>query len=148
MKKIFIYYSESGNGDIVANYLKEKGYDIEKIVAKPLPKAFFLKMMVGGFKASIGYKDKINELEHDLNNYDEIIIGSPIWNGRLSSPIRGLLNKYDFNKKLDFILYSGSGEGKVAYNFIKKNYKNSNITFLKQPKNNNDELNKISFKGE
>ena len=145
MKKIFIYYSESGNGDVVANYLKEKGYDIEKIEAKPLPKAFFLKMMVGGFKASIGCKDKIKDLDFDLNNYDEVIVGSPVWNGRLSSPIRGLLDKYEFNKKLDFILYSGSGEGKAAVNYINNKYINSKVTILKQPKNNNDELNKIKL---
>lgn len=42
MKKIFIYYSLTGNGDEVANYLKNKGYDTRKIeVEKPLPNNFF-----------------------------------------------------------------------------------------------------------
>ena len=31
MKKLFIYYSLSGNGDYVADYLKNKNYDIIKI---------------------------------------------------------------------------------------------------------------------
>ena len=145
MNKIFIYYSETGNGDTIADYLKDKGYDVEKIEAKPLPKSFFFKMMVGGFKALIGYKDKIKDLKHDLNSYDEVIVGSPIWNGRLSSPVRGLLSKYELNN-INFILYSGSGEGKVAIDYINKNYKDSKVIILKQPKNNKEELNKI--KGE
>ena len=42
MKKLFIYYSNTGNGDVVANYLAENGYDIRKITPKKnLPKAFF-----------------------------------------------------------------------------------------------------------
>ena len=42
MKKKFIYYSLTGNGDIVSDYLKEKGYDIRKVIPKhKLPKNFF-----------------------------------------------------------------------------------------------------------
>lgn len=31
MKKLFIYYSLTGNGDEVAKTLKEKGYEIRKV---------------------------------------------------------------------------------------------------------------------
>ena len=31
MKKLFIYYSLTGNGDIVADYLKDKGYSIKEV---------------------------------------------------------------------------------------------------------------------
>ena len=34
MSKLFIYYSLSGNGDAVAENLKEKGFDLEKLMAK------------------------------------------------------------------------------------------------------------------
>ena len=33
MKKIFIYFSETGNGDVVADYLKDKGYEIRKVLS-------------------------------------------------------------------------------------------------------------------
>ena len=33
MKRIFIYYSHSGNGDKIANYLMTKGIDIRKVMA-------------------------------------------------------------------------------------------------------------------
>ena len=145
MKKIFIYYSESGNGDIVANYYKNKKYDIEKLKAKSLPKLFLMQMLVGGFKASIGMKSKIKELDNDIEKYDEIVIGSPIWNDRLCSPVRGFLHKYNLdNKKLKFVLYSASGKATAAERFINKEYSKATIIILKQPKKYKEELSKLN----
>ena len=36
MKKVFIYYSLTGNGDLVSKFYKEKGYDIKKIKVNPM----------------------------------------------------------------------------------------------------------------
>jgi hypothetical protein len=142
-KKLFIYYSETGNGDIVADYYKNKEYDIEKIESKKLPKLMFFQMMVGGFRAAAGIKPKISELTKDINNYDEIIIGSPIWFDRLCAPIRTLLSKYDLtNKKITFVLYSGGGTAEAATEFINANYPDAKVVILKQPKNNVDQIEK------
>ena len=144
MKKLFVYHTETGNGDLVADFYKEKKYDVEIIKAKKLPKAFVLQILTGGFKASVGIKDKVGDLENDLDKYDEIVIGSPIWNDRLCSPVRGLLSKYDFkDKKLKFVLYSASGKANVAEKFIKDNYPSAKVIVLKQPKDNKDELSKL-----
>ena len=57
MAKLFIYYTLSGNGDIVSDYLKEKGVDIRKIETNyKLSKHMFFAMMKGGFRALIGKK--------------------------------------------------------------------------------------------
>ena len=144
MKKLFIYYSETGNGDVVADLFKTKKYDVEKINAKKLPKIRLFQILVGGFKASVGIKDKIRDLTNNIDNYEDIIIGSPIWNGRLSSPVRGLLSKYDFSdKRLYFVLYSASGEANAAEKFIKKEYPNAEVIVLKQPKKYKEELLKL-----
>ena len=146
MRKIFIYYSFSGNGEVVSDYLKNKGYDIRKIkVKKDLPNNFFLAIMTGGFKTLINYKEKLMDFDNNIDDYDEVVIGSPIWNDRLSSPIKTLLDSINLEeKKLSFILYSGSGQGKHANEFIKNKYPNASIIYLKEPKKNNEELNKIS----
>ena len=143
MKKVFLYYSLSGNGDIVSKIFKDNDYNIIKVTTKEeLPKPFFLRMLVGGFKASIGYKDKINDIS--LEEYDKIIIGSPIWNSRISSPINSVLDKYDLsNKKISFVFYSGSGTSKKATEVISKKYSNVKIINLKEPKKNKDELDKL-----
>ena len=145
MKKLFIYYSNSGNGDIVANYLKRKDFDIRKVKSKfKLSKNIFLSMMKGGFSAFIGSKPKLIDYNNDVSSYDEIYIGSPIWNGRLACPTNTILKETDLsNKLLTFVLYSGSGDGKkVVFKLLKK-YPNARIINLKEPKKYNQELEKI-----
>ena len=146
MKKLYVYYSLTGNGDIVADYLNKKGFSICKVISKErLPKNKILQIIVGGYKALKGHKDII-EVNVSFDDYDEIIIGSPIWNSRLSSPVLSLLNMYDFSKKkTSFILYSGSGKDNKATHFLKEKYKNFVITNLKEPKNNTEELKKLEM---
>lgn len=142
MKKLFIYYSLTGSGDLVADTLKSKGYDIRKVVSKyNYPKSFFWLMMVGGFRAGTNKKDKLIDFNTDISNYDEIVIGSPVWFDRVSPPVNTVLKKLDLSgKKISFIFYSGSGEANKASERVKDL---GNITILKEPKKYKDELSKI-----
>ena len=142
MKKIFIYYSLTGSGDVVSDYMKKKGYDIRKVISKyKYPKKMFPLMMVGGFKALTKMKDKLIDFDNDISAYDEVVIGSPIWFDRVSSPINRVLSKLDLtDKKVSFILYSASGEANKARERLKDI---GDITILKEPKKNKEELNKI-----
>ncbi len=144
MKKIFIYYSLTGSGDLVANTLKSKGYDIRKVVSKyKYPKSFFWLMMVGGFRAGTNKKDKLIDFNTDISNYDEIVIGSPVWFDRVSPPVNTVLKELDLSgKKISFIFYSGSGEANKASEKVKDL---GNIIILKEPKKHKKELEKINF---
>ncbi|MBR4496535.1 MAG: hypothetical protein IKP12_05335 [Acholeplasmatales bacterium] len=145
MSKLFIYYSNSGNGDVVASKMKDLGYDIRKVLTNyKLSKNLFLACIKGGFHATIKKKAKLNNYNNDVTNYDEICIGSPIWNGRFSCPINTVLKNTNLeNKLLTFILYSGGGEAKKAYQRILKEYPTAKIIILKQPKSNLGELDRI-----
>lgn len=145
MKKLFIYYSLSGNGDLVADYLKEKGFDIRKIeTTYKLSKHMFFAMMKGGSNALFGKKAKLINYNNDISEYDEIYIGSPIWNSRLTPPINTVLRDTDLSsKKLTFVFYSGGGTSKKATKKVNKLYNNPNIINLKQPNKYNDELKKL-----
>ena len=147
MKKLFIYFSLTGNGDLVANRLKENGFEIRKLeMKKPLPKSFFWRVMTGGFLAGLAIKSKLKEYDHNIEAYDEIIIGSPIWNGRFSSPLNRLLKDIDFkDKNIKFIFTAGSSEGKHALKKANKLYPNAECVFLKEPKKYNEELKKIEL---
>ena len=143
MNKYFIYFSESGNGDLVASKLEQEGYNIIKVeMKKPLAKKFFFKVMQGGFLASIHAKSKIKDLDLNINLDDVVVIGSPIWNARLSTPINTVLNKYEFINP-SFVLYSGSGEAKHALKYLDKNFHESKVIILKEPKKYEEELNKL-----
>lgn len=141
MKKIFIYYSLSGNGDVVATYLKTKNIDVRKVIIKDkMPKSYIGQILKGGFLAGINYKMELDNFDNNTDNYDEIIIGSPIWNGRLACPINTVLDSIDSNKRISFVLYSGSGEAPKAEKMIKERYGNVNIIVLKDPKKNIDDM--------
>ena len=72
------------------------------------------------------------------------MIGSPIWNGRFTPAINSVLVQTNLeNKKLTFVLYSGSGEGPKALKKINKLYKEARVIFLKDPKKNVEELEKL-----
>lgn len=145
-KKIFIYYSYTGNGDIVASKMQEKGYEIRKIeTVKSLPKSFFWAIMVGGFQAGAKKKAPLKEFDQDVSKFDEIVIGSPIWNGRFTPALNTLLTLLDLrDKKVSFVFYAGSGEGKKALKRVNKEYPDANVVFLKQPKELIEELEKLS----
>ena len=146
MRKLFIYYSLSGNGDAVADNLKDKGFDICKVEpSKQPPKKFFFRILMYGFNAGRQYCEPLKPYSCDLDAYDEIVIGSPVWNGRLSCPINTVLSEKDLkNKKVTFLLYSGSGEAQKAERQIRAAVPDAAIVHLKEPKKNPDVLNKLS----
>lgn len=147
MKKIFIYYSLTGNGDLIADTLKEKGYEIRKVISKTkYPKSMFLRIMMGGYKATFNKKDKLVDFDSDISKYDKVIIGSPIWNDRLSAPINSVISLLELsNKDLSFILYSASGNANKASEKIKELY-NIDPIILKEPIKNKEELKKLEGK--
>ena len=145
MKKIFIYYSLSGNGDTIANYLSDKNIDIRKVIPKKtLPNNMVFRILTGGFLAGIGYKDELINFDNDIGKYDEVIIGSPICNRRLSSPIKMVLDKLNLdNKKVTFILYSGSGMAPKVDRMLGKDYSQAKIIHIKEPTKNIKNLDKL-----
>jgi len=145
MKKLFIYYSHTGNGDEVSKIFKENGYDIRKVVEKKkMPKSFFMQMMVGGFRAGINAKAKLIGYSNDVSSYDEVIIGSPIWNGKLPPATNRVIKETDLtNKKVTFVLYSGSGTGKKATEKLNKLFNKPSIIYLQEPKKYPEQLKKL-----
>ena len=138
MMRIFIYYSLTGNGDLVAKYYEANNADIRKVIVKDkVPKSFFGKIFLFGFLAGINHKSKLVNFDNNIRDYDEVIIGSPIWNDRLSCPINTVLDNILLNdRKLTFVFYSGSGTSSKAEKKVKKLYPNAKIINLKEPLKN------------
>ena len=145
MKKLFIYYSLSGNGDFLAEQLKKQGYEIRKVIEKKkAPKVFFFRILSGGFRAGMNAKGKLVDYNNNISEFDEVVVGSPIWNGRFTPAINSVLAKTDFkDKKLTFLFYSGSGDQPKAAKKVKKLFPEANIIVLKEPKSHEAELEKI-----
>ena len=143
--RYFIYYSATGNGDFIADKLKEIGYEPVKVeTIKPLGKMGFFKMLHYGGQAMFNKKAKIKEINIILNEDDLVIIGSPIWNDRLSTPINTVLSHFDFDKEMTkFILYpAGEGTKKSLEQIEKLGFKQKPIVYS-NPKKNPEQIKEI-----
>lgn len=120
--KYFVYYSLSGNGDFIAEKLKDKGYQPIKVeMVKPIKKVGFFAIMKYGFKAGLNKKAKIKDINLNLKEDDEVIIGSPVWNGKFSTPINAAISKLALNKETtSFIVYPAGEEAKKVNQQLKK----------------------------
>ena len=145
MKKLLIYYSLTGNGELVASYLSQKGYELRRVFEKKkMPKSFFFTILSGGFRAGMRQKGKLIGYNNDISDFDQIVIGSPIWNGRTPPAINSVLHLTNFkDKKLTFVFYSGSGDYPKDGKRIKKIYPQADILILKEPKKYQKELEKL-----
>ncbi|MBQ6149524.1 hypothetical protein IJI86_00930 [Candidatus Saccharibacteria bacterium] len=144
MKKLFIYYSLTGNGDEVAKALKDQNYEIRKVKSKiKYPRSLFPLMMKGGYRAMTEKKDPLQDFDTDISKYDKIIIGSPVWDDRLAPATNAILDILDLkDKNPEFVLYSGSGQAQKATEKIKALF-NKEPTILKAPKKYKAELEKL-----
>lgn len=142
MSRLFVYYSDSGNGDYVASIMQNKGFEIMKIKPKKeLPESYFLKILVGGFKAMLKGKEPIENNLSVLKNYSEIYVGTPIWNYRISTPINTVIDELK-NTNFSIICYSGSGKVKKVVKQL-KNYRVENIISLVEPLKHKEDAVKI-----
>ncbi len=146
-KKLFAYYSLSGNGDAVADRMRELGYEILKVeTKKPMPKSFFLRILSGGFQAGTRKKAELLPVTCDLSAYPEIVIGSPVWNGRLTPAVNTLLDMLPEGRTPKaFVLWSGGGSAPKAFQDLLTAFPDAPVIELKEPRSNPEELAKLAF---
>ena len=145
MSKLLIYYSYTGNVELISSYFKENGYELRRVTEKKkMPKSFFFSILLGGFRAGIHAKGKLIDYDNDVSKFDEIVIASPIWNGRLTPAINSVIKQTNLeNKKVSFVLSAGGGEAPKAIKKIRKLFGDVEVIVLKEPKKYPDELEKL-----
>jgi flavodoxin len=123
MKKLVLYYSLDGNTKSTAEDIaKEIGADLYGIeMVKKMPKGKFAKIMTGGMYSSFGICPKLKEMKIDIESYDEIILGTPVWAGKSAAPIWGFVKNNKADEKITSVFtFSGSGNNDGCINQLKK----------------------------
>ena len=93
------YYSWSGSNRKVAQALaKELGADMEEI-REANPRRGFLGLIVLGLSDLIGRGAKILPPSKEPSRYGLVVIGTPVWAGKVSSPMRQYLRENKGNFK-------------------------------------------------
>lgn len=109
MKTLVVYYSKNGSNRYLAGKIAERlSCDSEEL--KPRLDVFLLYLM----RINLGNK----RLEHNISDYDKVILCGPIWIGKLIPPLRSFLLKYKEQiAQLYFVSCCGSSDAKKDEKF-------------------------------
>ena len=121
-KKLVAYFSASGVTKKVAEMISEvSGYELYEIKPKQAYTKADLNWMDKNSRSSVEMKDKkfrpeIITKDIEMSDYDEIILGFPIWWYVAPTIINTFLEAYDFSgKKISlFATSGGSGFGNTV----------------------------------
>lgn len=127
-KILIAYFSETGNTDKFANIIHDQiGGDlfkIEPVVAYPTGQELF------DYTKEEQDNDERPEIKGtvNINDYDTIFIGYPIWWYEVPQIIKTFLDQYDLSGKkvIPFNTHEGSGDG-GTYNYIKEQEPNADV---------------------
>lgn len=130
-KTLVVYYSQSGNTETVAEMLKDNvDADLYEIKTERAYSSSMPVSVVRIFEEKIFQKmPKLGGELPDLDQYDLIFIGGPIWFSKVSNPLVSWLEASDFTGKtvIPFCTYDGSGVESYQ-NEIKTLIKNGTVT--------------------
>ena len=135
MKILVAFYSRTGNtkklGEMIAKSLNA---DIDEIIDKKNRSGII--GWLGGVKDVLFKKPTEIENKKKSEEYDLVIIGTPVWVGNIVPAIRAYLSKNRFNHTAFFCTY-GSNEGKTFNEMEQLSSKPVSVLGLKT-KNIND----------
>ena len=98
MKKLLVYYSLSGNTAKIAKKIAEKaGCDIAEIKTKvPYTGDYNSIVSQGEDEVNSGFMPEILPLEKNPADYNEIILGTPVWWYTFAPAVKTFLSQTDF----------------------------------------------------
>ena len=122
MKTAIVYYSMSGNtkyvAEKIADGIKATGeVDIIRIEPqKTYPEKGVKKFFWGGKSAVMGETPALQPYEFNIEKYDRIIFGTPVWASTFVPPLRTFINEnpdIKDKKTAVFTCFSGGGADKA-----------------------------------
>lgn len=128
-KKLVVFFSYTGNTKMIAGMIKDKlNCDILEIETV-IPYSTDYQTVVDEEQNNEGSNvlPEIKDINIDLNNYDEIIIGTPVWWYNAAPAIRKFLTKYDLSGKRVVPFATNAGWLGRTFVEIKKLCPNSNV---------------------
>lgn len=116
MKTAVIYYSYEGSCALIAETIKNAiGADVFEIKTTNNKKRNgFAKFVWGGAQVVMNRKPALAPLTIDINAYELIILGTPVWAGSPAPAMVSFLDRTKISgKKLALFCSHGGGMGKV-----------------------------------
>jgi flavodoxin len=122
MKALVVYYSMTDKTELVAQVIAEalNATLVQIEERRPVPVPFVY--LSGGFAAFTNRGSKIRPLDVDLNQYERIFIGSPIWASRPVPAINSFIYQTNFEGRsiIPFFTMAGDNADKALANITAK----------------------------
>lgn len=120
MRTLVVYFSFDGNTKFIAEKIAESlsADIIELKTSKKYPTEGFRKYFWGGKSVIFGEKPKLTNERIDLDLYETIIIGTPVWAASFAPPIKSFISQYKIQGKR-IALFASHGGGGAEKCFIK-----------------------------
>lgn len=102
MKTLVVYFSQTGNTEKIARKAAEAtGADIE-LLETVTPYTGNYQKIVSDAQDEVerDFQRPIKPLKHNIKDYDRIIVGTPTWWYKMSSPVLTFLSTNDFKGKV------------------------------------------------
>lgn len=122
MKAIVVYYSLEGNTDHAARQLAAMlGADVLRLeTAVPYPLGA-KKFLFGGRDSVSGAAPALKPYTFDAEQYDTVIIGTPLWAWNFAPPLRTFLQQHNLQgKKLAFLVTSMGGQDSKCFAHLRE----------------------------
>ncbi|MBZ9700541.1 MULTISPECIES: flavodoxin [unclassified Mesorhizobium] len=114
-KALVVYFSRSGNPRVIAGTIqRERGTDIFEIkAATPYPEDYEATVERARIERDKGIEPPLAQRVGNLDQYDTIYLGFPIWGETAPPVIRSFLRSHDLKGKTihPFITHGGYGPG-------------------------------------
>jgi len=116
--KAVIYFSLSNRTKQIVSDIDADMYPI--IPKGRVPKTLVGQMIVFGFLSVLKKSRPIERLDIDLSKYEEIVVATPVWAGRVSCFMRTFLEQNNIkNKKVTLLATCDGGPGSVIMDYKK-----------------------------
>jgi flavodoxin len=130
MKNLVVYYSMEGNtkqaADQIAHRLNADILELKTV--KKMPKSN-IKIFFGGMLSVLGVCPKLEPIAINPEQYDRIILGTPVWAGKPAPAIRTFLKQYNVEKKITALFtFSGGGDNEGCVQYLKEKLPNLKST--------------------
>lgn len=120
MKSLIVYYSYEGNCEEIAKRVKKvTNSDVLCIEPKKEKKTKSLYRFIwGGMQVYMTKKPELVDYNVNLDDYDTIFIGSPVWFETYAPPINTFLSENEIsNKNIALFICSGGNKRNTFSNF-------------------------------
>ena len=129
-KTLIVYFSWGGNTKTVANHIYDLigGEIVEVETVIPYPDTYEEVTQIAPGELASDYRPELKTKVDNMDEYDTLIVGTPIWGGHLTPAMKSFLASYNLSGKsiAPFCTHGGSGTAQ-SVNDIRSACPNSTI---------------------